>query len=166
MNKPISPEWREVCGNLFLLKPDPATAVIPEHANYNGEGIKQADLILIFYPLQYPATSATVLNNVRCYSNKVLDYGPMMSSAISALLLMREGEKTEGLEMLKAQCRPFLRGPHRLICECRDPENPNTFFLTGAGGVLQALLYGYLEVEIGRTAAIPRVKDVCPDFPN
>lgn len=166
INEPVPSEWRDVHEKLFLLEPDPATGVIPEHANYRGEGIKQADLILIFYPLQYPAAAETVCANVRYYADRVLDYGPMMSSAMSALLLMREGNKTEGLNILKEQSQPFLRGPHRLICECRNPENPNTFFLTGAGGVLQALLYGYLEADIGRTAAIPRVRNLCPDFPG
>lgn len=164
-NEPVPSEWLEVYEKIFLLEPS-TTGVIPEHSNYCGEGIKQADLILIFYPLEYPASADTVCRNVHYYSERFLTYGPMMSTAISALLLMREGKKMEGLNILKEQSEPFLRGPHRLICECRSSDNRNIFFLAGAGGVLQALLYGYFEADINHTASIPQVKNLCPDFPG
>lgn len=156
-------KWKDVIDGLFLLGSD-ARGIIPEHANYNGEGIKQADLILIFYPLGYKASPEMIRANVEYYESKILNNGPMMSLSMSALLLMRCGAKEEGMRMLQNGILPFLRGPHRLLCECRDDANRNIVFHTGAGGVLQALLYGYLEADVAQTEHIPRVRNVCPDF--
>ena len=44
------PDWMNVANNIPILKLE--NGVTKEHAAYNGEGIKQADVNLLAYPLK------------------------------------------------------------------------------------------------------------------
>ena len=44
------PDWMNVANNIPILKLD--NGVTQEHAAYHGEGIKQADVNLLAYPLK------------------------------------------------------------------------------------------------------------------
>jgi trehalose/maltose hydrolase-like predicted phosphorylase len=46
------PDWMNVANNIPILKMD--NGVTREHATYKGEGIKQADVNLLAYPLKEP----------------------------------------------------------------------------------------------------------------
>ncbi|WP_193438396.1 hypothetical protein [Clostridium thermosuccinogenes] len=47
------------------------------------------------------------------------------------------------------------RGKHYMPFECRD--NDNSIMLTGIGGEIQALIFGYYEADLNNLGNIPRI---------
>ncbi len=55
---PVNNDWLEVFNNIPILScPD---GVTKEHATYNGEGFKQADVNLLAYPLKEITNPAAI----------------------------------------------------------------------------------------------------------
>jgi len=150
----VNAMWKDLKENIYLLKPN-TNSIIPEYEGYNDEGIKQADVILAFYPLEYDATENIIRKNITFYRDKQLGYGPTMSSQIESCIMMRLGEKDTGLNRLFRGMKEFSRGNHYILFECRD--NDNSVMLTGIGGELQALIYGYYETDLNVKNKIPRM---------
>jgi hypothetical protein len=149
-------DWSKVEAGL-CLPPADGEGIFPEYSGYAGAGIKQADLILSFYPLGYRAPEEVTLKNVEYYSRKIMGYGPVMNSQIESCILMRNGRKKEGIEHLFHTFREFVRGPHFIPFECRN--NDNSFMLTGIAGTLQALIYGYYGATVEDSSCIPKIGD-------
>lgn len=149
LGREAPPEWADLAANIVLLPPGP-DGIIPEYSGYSGHIIKQADLILSFYPWRPEADRETVLRNLEFYHEKTDRGGPLMTTQIEALLTMQYGDRQRGLEHLFREYLRYLRGPHFIPFE--TPANSNSIMLTGIGGLLQALIYGWYA----GSDAIPR----------
>ncbi|MCL2461342.1 MAG: hypothetical protein FWF44_01645 [Defluviitaleaceae bacterium] len=147
-------DWKRVAGAMFLPAPN-AYGIFPEYAGYTEHGIKQADVILAFYPLGIAAAPEVTRRNLIFYRDKQMYYGPMMSAQIEACAYMRLGEKERGLKILFEGVREFMRGPHYILFECRG--NNKSVMLTGIAGELQALIYGYYGAEADNAGGAPRI---------
>lgn len=51
----------------------------PEFAGYNGATVKQADTILLGYPLEYPMNASVRRNDLLYYANRTDPNGPAVS---------------------------------------------------------------------------------------
>lgn len=151
-------DWLNVANNIPILKmPD---GIIKEHATYNGEGIKQADVNLLAYPLKEITDAKQVKKDLDYYSVRVPNEGtPAMTQAIFALLYARLGDKEKALHFFKDSYQPNLLPPFNVIAETKGGTNP--YFSTGAGGILQAVLNGFGGLDITPTG-ITQVKSVLP----
>ncbi|HLZ87799.1 MAG TPA: hypothetical protein VKQ52_11180, partial [Puia sp.] len=137
------PDWMNVRNNIPILRfPDGTTR---EHAAYNGESIKQADVNLLSYPLKEITTPAEIRRDLDYYEPRVGE-GPAMTQAIFAILYERLGLPDKALKVLKQGYTPNLRPPFGVIAETATGNNP--YFATGAGGVLQAMLNGFGGLDI------------------
>jgi hypothetical protein len=141
LQEPATPEWRTVGENLVVLGPD-AHGIIPEYAGYAGAPIKQADVALAFYPLNLQLSPDVVRRNLAYYDQRCDPFGPLMSRQIDACVLMRLGDRAEGLRILMESFRRNVRGAFLIPTE--TPYNTNVGFITGCGGLLQALIYGLI----------------------
>jgi trehalose/maltose hydrolase-like predicted phosphorylase len=149
--------WEKLKDRIYLLQPN-ADGIIPEYKNYNDAKIKQADLILAFYPLGYETDKDIILKNLNFYRDKVDYHGPLMSIQIDCCIMMKMGEKEKGLKVLLDEMKEFSRGKHYIPFECRGVGD-NSIMLTGIGGELQALIFGYYEADINNTGNIPRMSE-------
>jgi trehalose/maltose hydrolase-like predicted phosphorylase len=151
-------DWTEVAANIPILKmPDGITG---EHATYKGEGIKQADVNLLAYPLKEITDPAQVKKDLDYYSVRVPNEGtPAMTQAIFALLYSRIGEPAKAFHFFKDAYVPNLNPPFNVIAETKGGTNP--YFATGAGGILQSLLNGFGGLEI-TPAGIVQIKSALP----
>ncbi|MEG6614273.1 hypothetical protein V6C42_15635 [Pseudoclostridium thermosuccinogenes] len=147
-------KWEDVGENIYILKPD-ENGIIPEYKGYDEHGIKQADVILAFYPLGFQAEHDIIRKNIKFYRDKQMYYGPLMSSQIESCIFMKLGEKKNGLKRLFYGMREFTRGKHYMPFECRDKDN--SIMLTGIGGEIQALIFGYYEADLNNLGNIPRI---------
>jgi len=154
-----NPDWELVAQNIPILKmPDGTTR---EHATYNGEGIKQADVNLLAFPLKVIADPAQVKKDLEYYKGRVPDAGtPAMTQAIFSLLYARLGDKENAYHWFKDAYLPNLNPPFRVIAETKGGTNP--YFATGAGGVLQSVLMGFGGLDI-TTEGIVQLKSVLPE---
>jgi trehalose/maltose hydrolase-like predicted phosphorylase len=132
-----------------------------EHATYNGEGIKQADVNLLAFPLKVITETSQIKKDLEYYKTRVPDAGtPAMTQAIFSLLYARLGDKENAYHWFKDAYLPNLNPPFRVIAETKGGTNP--YFATGAGGVLQSVLMGFGGLDI-TPAGIVQLKSVLPE---
>jgi protein-glucosylgalactosylhydroxylysine glucosidase len=138
------PDWMVVSENIPVLQ---LNGVTREHATYNGEGIKQADVNLLAYPLKLITDPAQIKKDLVYYQSRVPNQGtPAMTQAVFALLYARLGQGDTAYHFFKDAYIPNLNPPFRVIAETKGGTNP--YFATGAGGILQALLMGFGGLDI------------------
>ncbi len=152
------PDWNHVAGNIPILKME--NGVTKEHATYKGEGIKQADVNLLSYPLKEVTDPAQVKKDLEYYETRVPDEGtPAMTQAVFTTLYARLGDGEKAYHWFRDAYVPNLNPPFRVIAETKGGTNP--YFATGAGGILQSLLMGFGGLEI-TPKGITQVKSVLP----
>jgi len=139
-----NPNWDEVAAKIRILKfPDGTTK---EHATYNGERIKQADVNLLTYPLNVVNDEATVLKDLKYYEPKLAEEGPAMGQSVFAVIYARLGDAKEAYRLFRRSYEPNKRPPFGALAEAATSDNP--YFATGAGGMLQVVLCGFGGLDI------------------
>jgi trehalose/maltose hydrolase-like predicted phosphorylase len=158
LNMPTDPDWQHVADNIPILKME--NGVTKEHAQYKGEGIKQADVNLLAYPLKEITDENQVRKDLEYYSTRIPDEGtPAMTQGIFALLYSRLGDGEKAYHWFKDAYQPNLNPPFRVIAETKGGTNP--YFATGAGGILQSVIMGFGGLDI-TPAGIAQVKSKLP----
>src|SRR6185436_6719432 len=138
-------DWMNVANNIPILKLD--NGVTREHAAYNGEGIKQADVNLLSYPLKEITDPKQVRKDLEYYETRVPNEGtPAMTQAVFTTLYSRLGDGEKAYQWFKEAYIPNLNPPFRVIAETKGGTNP--YFSTGAGGIVQSILMGFGGLEI------------------
>lgn len=152
------PDWQLVEQNIPILKfPD---GVTKEFATYKGEGIKQADVNLLGYPLNVITDQAQVKKDLEYYETRIPNEGtPAMTEGIFALLYARLGNGEKAYHFFKDGYEPNLNPPFRVIAETKGGTNP--YFATGAGGLVQSLLMGFGGLDITPQGVI-QIKSTLP----
>ena len=69
-----------------------------------------------------------------------------MTKSIYATLYARLGDADKALFWWRDSYLPNLNPPFRVVAEFNGGTNP--YFITGAGGTLQALLFGFAGLDI------------------
>jgi trehalose/maltose hydrolase-like predicted phosphorylase len=152
------PDWMNVANNIPILKMD--NGVTREHATYNGEGIKQADVNLLSYPLKEVIDSKQIRMDLEYYETRVPNEGtPAMTQAVFTTLYARLGNADKAWHWFREAYIPNLNPPFRVIAETKGGTNP--YFATGAGGILQSVLMGFGGLEI-TPKGIVQIKSVLP----
>lgn len=151
-------DWMNVANNIPILKlPDGVTR---EHLAYNGEGIKQADVNLLAYPLKEVTDPKAIRRDLEYYETRVPNEGtPAMTQAVFTTLYARLGDADKAYHWFKDAYVPNLNPPFRVIAETKGGTNP--YFSTGAGGIVQSVLMGFGGLEI-TPKGIVQIKSVLP----
>lgn len=138
------PDWRNVAANIPILKfPDGTTR---ENATYDGVEIKQGDVNLLAYPLKVVTKEEDIRKDLAYYEPRLSPTGPAMGGAILSVLYARLGDREKALEMFTKSYQPNELPPFKVIAETAGGTNP--YFATGAGGMLQAVLFGIGGLDI------------------
>jgi len=152
------PEWKKMTENIrFHYFTD---GVIREHSLYNGEIIKQADVNLLAYPLEIVTDKESVRKDLEYYETRIAEEGPAMSYSILSILYARLGDRDKAFDMFKKAYLPNKRPPFGALAESALSHNP--YFATGAGGMLQVVLFGFGGLRITdkgiiqETSCLPR----------
>jgi trehalose/maltose hydrolase-like predicted phosphorylase len=152
------PDWMNVASNIPILKMQ--DGVTREHAAYNGEGIKQADVNLLSYPLKEITDPKAIRKDLEYYETRVPNAGtPAMTQAVFTTLYARLGDADKAYQWFKDAYIPNLNPPFRVIAETKGGTNP--YFSTGAGGIIQSVLMGFGGLEITPKGII-QIKSVLP----
>jgi len=151
MGLTASPKWADIKQNMFIPFNTEA-GIIPEYAQMNGSvEIKQADVVLINYPLEFRLNESQALNDLDFYARAQSPDGPAMTwamFAIGALDLSPHGCASWTYFVTASQ--PYLREPYYQFSEqilddiyTNGNTNPAFPFLTGHGGFLQIPTHGF-----------------------
>lgn len=151
------PDWEYVAQNIPVLKfPDGTTK---ENRTYDGVTIKQADVNLLSYPLGFYSDRAQIEKDLNYYEPRYAKDGPAMGFAVLTTLHSRLGNSLKAGEYFKRSYQPNQVPPFGVISETAGGTNP--YFATGAGGLLQSVIFGFGGVDIGSTG-ISQLKTALP----
>lgn len=156
LGKPVPAEFTKIVGNIELPSVNDITL---EYTGMNSSvGIKQADVIMLTYPLGNELISeAEAYKNMEFYSMKQVSYGPAMTFPIFSIVasnLSPAGCASQSY--LRKAVQPFLRGPFAQFSEQNNDNfltnggtHPAFPFMTAHGGLLQAVIQGLTGLRYG-----------------
>ena len=139
-----NPIWEKVAKNIRILKMSDGTT--KEHSTYNGEIIKQADVNLLSYPLNIVNDKASILKDLKYYEPKLAKEGPAMGKSIFSVLYSRIGDADNAFRLFKESYVPNQQPPFGALSETATANH--SYFATGAGGMLQTILFGFAGLDI------------------
>jgi protein-glucosylgalactosylhydroxylysine glucosidase len=137
-------DWEHVASNIPILKfPDGTTK---ENATYKGEEIKQADVNLLAFPLELINERTQIEKDLSYYEPRMSPQGPAMGFSVLATLHARLGNLENAYEIFQRSYKSNEVPPFGVLAETAGGTNP--YFATGAGGMLQAVLFGFGGLRI------------------
>ena len=146
---PEAKRWAEIAGKLVLpmdkSHPFPAENSMPMTAHFSA---KQADALLLCYPLNRVADPAVAGPMLEFYSTHTIKNGPAMTASMESVIAAHLGRGQQSLDLFHASYRPFMRGPWDAFAEKRTSSR--VYFCTGMGGCLQSVLYGFAGLNMIR----------------
>ena len=143
LGEPINPKWVAVSDNIMIHREN---GITQNYKGYSGQTIKQGDVNLLAYPLHIIADREQIIKDLAYYSEKVdKKDGPAMAHGILSVLYARLGDKEKAYEHFVKAYLPNSRPPFGVFSESANSNNP--YFATGAGAMLQAVIYGFGGVE-------------------
>ncbi|MFJ1575810.1 glycosyl hydrolase family 65 protein [Streptomyces sp. NPDC088182] len=149
--------WTDIAGRIRIPY-DARRGVYLQYAGYDGSRIKQADTVLLTYPLEWPMPAGAAAATLDYYAERTDPDGPAMTDSVHAIDAAAIGEPgCAAYTYLQRSVRPFVRGPFALFSEARgdksgadDPHSgsPAQDFLTGKGGFLQVFTHGLTGLRL------------------
>ena len=137
-------DWEHVAQNIPILKF--ADGVTKENATYDGVEIKQADVNLLAYPLEIITDRTQIEKDLKYYEPRMSPQGPAMGHSVLATLHSKLGNPERAYEIFTRSYKPNEVPPFGVISETAGGTNP--YFATGAGGMLQAVIFGFGGLQI------------------
>jgi trehalose/maltose hydrolase-like predicted phosphorylase len=140
-------DWTSIASGIVV--PEGAElGIIPEYAGYNSGLVKQADVTMLEYPLDYHMPASVAESDINYYVPRTDPNGPSMSDAVNSIDTSALG--TPGCASFVYTQRseqPFIRD---VFDQFSETSTGGAFtFMTGIGGFLQEFIYGYSGLRFG-----------------
>jgi len=120
----------------------------PQYTGYKpGTQIKQADTVLVGFPLMYNMSQSTRANDLAQYGDVVRSSGPAMTWGMHAIGHIETENYKEAEHFFNKSYQPYIREPFLMWTEQQLPNMGAVNFNTGMGGFLQGVLFGYLGIR-------------------
>ncbi|XP_029290039.1 protein-glucosylgalactosylhydroxylysine glucosidase [Cottoperca gobio] len=146
LQHPAPKEWQEVAEHLKIPF-DEESQYHPEYDGYiKGQPVKQADTVMLGYPLGLQMTPEIRRNDLEAYEPVTDPNGPAMTWGMFAIGWLELGEAEKAQHLLE-KCFKNIQGPFQVWSESSDGSGAVNF-LTGMGGFLQAVLFGYTGFRV------------------
>ncbi|KAF9537039.1 alpha,alpha-trehalase ath1 [Mortierella hygrophila] len=141
--------WSDIADNIAILY-DNSSNIVLEYDGFNAATpVKQADVVLLIYPLEYPVPNPK--GDLAFYAGANSPNGPGMTYSIFSIdsaQLSYQG--CEAFTYLLQSSEPYVREPFHQFSEQTSDiyadnghTNPAYTFLTGNGGYLQIWTHGF-----------------------
>lgn len=161
LGQDIPPIYHNISHNMNIPSTRDTNAsaqdIVLEYTDMNNSvAVKQADVIMITYPLDNKLISdEQAINNLNYYAMKQVSYGPAMTFPIFSIVSANIAQSgCASQSYLHKAVQPFLRAPFAQFSEQNNDDmdtnggfNPAFPFLTGHGGFLQSLLQGLVGLR-------------------
>lgn len=123
-----------------------------------GEEVKQADVVLLGYPVPFPLSPCVRRTNLEIYEAVTSPQGPAMTWSMFAVGWLELKDARRARDLLE---RSFanITEPFKVWTENADGSGAVNF-LTGMGGFLQAALFGFTGFRITRAGVT--FNPLCP----
>ena len=154
------PAWRRVAEGLYL----PYDSAGQYHPTFEGapEAKRGSVVPLLAYPLGLPMSEAAKRNDVQNAIRLMIKEGggAMMTETLYPVIAAELGERALVDTLLPLSYEGHVRPPFYALAE--TPRNDAVNFLTGAGGFLQQVVYGYTGLRITDEGLRPVYRPVLP----
>ncbi|WP_281541625.1 glycosyl hydrolase family 95 catalytic domain-containing protein [Maribacter aestuarii] len=147
-----NPKWKEVADKIRILQFQ--DGVTKEHSSYDGDIIKQADVNLLSFPLAIVNDEKSILKDLEYYEPKLSPEGPAMGKSIFAVLYARQGDVNNAYRLFKESYVPNQQPPFGALSEVATSNF--SYFATGAGGMLQTVLFGFAGIDFSDEGIVQR----------
>ncbi|XP_014651294.1 PREDICTED: acid trehalase-like protein 1 isoform X2 [Ceratotherium simum simum] len=148
LGQPVPSRWLVVADKIKVPF-DPKRNFHPEFDGYQpGEEVKQADVVLLGYPVPFPLSPQVRRTNLEIYAAAVSPRGPAMTWSMFAVGWMELKDPGKARDLLERNFANITE-PFKVWTENADGSGAVNF-LTGMGGFLQAALFGFTGFRITR----------------
>lgn len=152
LQHPVPKEWKEVAEHMKIPF-DEESQYHPEYDGYvKGHPVKQADTVMLAYPLGLEMSPEVRRNDLEAYEPVTDPHGPAMTWGMFAIGWLELGEAEKAQRLLE-KCFNNIQGPFQVWSESSDGSGAVNF-LTGMGGFLQAVLFGYTGFRIQKDCLV------------
>ncbi len=147
LGKTVPPSWSGIGAGLIKTMPvDASLNIYLEHQGYIAQQIKQADVVMLTYPLDFSMPKSMGVNDLNFYTPRTDVNGPAMTDAIHSIAAAAiDVPGCSAYTYMLRSYQPFLREPYLQFSEFAPVKLTATAydFLTGVGGFMQEFLYGF-----------------------
>ncbi|NXP94211.1 PGGHG glucosidase, partial [Passerina amoena] len=149
---PVPEEWEDRARKIKVPF-DEERKYHPEYDGYSpGEPVKQADVVLLGFPLMHPMSAEVRRNDLEMYEPVTDPAGPAMTWSMFAVGWLELKELQRAWSQLE-KCFSNITEPFKVWVENSDGSGAVNF-LTGMGGFLQVILFGFTGFRITRSGLL------------
>ncbi|NWU20194.1 PGGHG glucosidase, partial [Dyaphorophyia castanea] len=149
---PVPAEWEDRARKIKVPF-DEERKYHPEYDGYSpGEPVKQADVVLLGFPLMHPMSAEVRRNDLEMYEPVTDPAGPAMTWSMFAVGWLELKEPQRAWSQLE-KCFSNITEPFKVWVENSDGSGAVNF-LTGMGGFLQVVLFGFTGFRITRSGLL------------
>jgi trehalose/maltose hydrolase-like predicted phosphorylase len=160
LGRPPDERWAAVAARLHLAF-DSARGT---YRTYEGapDSTLGSVTALLSFPLAMPMSADVKRANLRHAVRRALREpgGAMMGGTLLSVVAAELGERALLDTLLPASYDGYLKGPFLMISE--TPTNDAVSFVTGAGGFLQQVIYGYTGLRLGDAGLVRAFRPLLP----
>ena len=134
-------KWKDISDKMYIPY-DKDKNYHPEFDSYNlNDTVKQADVILLGFPLMYPMPESVRKNDLQIYEPRTDPNGPAMTKSMFAVGWLELNDDQQGAKSF-TEGYSNIQEPFKVWTEEPGGEGAVNF-ITGAGGFLQSVIFGY-----------------------
>lgn len=155
-----NPEWKKVADGLFIPYNE-AEAYHPSFENAPESKIGSVVPLLTF-PLQVPMSEQAKRNNLN-HAIKLLEKegsGAMMTITLFSVVAAELGDPELVNKLFPLSNKGYLRPPFNALAE--TPSSDSINFLTGAGGFLQQIIFGFTGLRLTEDGLTKKYSPMLP----
>lgn len=154
-------QWKRVAEKLYIPY-DSANHCYLTYENAKPQSLGSV-VPLLYYPLELEVEDSVKRNDLRNALQfiKRTGGGVMMGITLYAIVAAEIHDKELFNAFHRLSYSPYLRGAYNVFAEA--PDNMSTNFLTGAGGLLQQVIFGYTGMRLGSDGLISRFQPMLPE---
>ncbi len=161
LGKSADPMWNTIAGKLYI----PYDSTRHCYLTYQNAPPQSLGAVvpLLYYPLELKVANDVKrndLSNALSFMKKN-GTGVMMGITLYQIVAAEIQNRNLFQDFYKLSYRPYIRGSFNVFAE--TPENMSTNFLTGSGGFLQQVVFGYTGLRITSKGLSAKYKPMLPD---
>jgi trehalose/maltose hydrolase-like predicted phosphorylase len=161
LGKKADPRWREIANKLHL----PYDSTSQFFRTYEGAPDSTLGDVtpMLSYPLGVPMSERAKRSQLEQAVKSMLEEGPgaMMGSTLLSVDAAELGDRALLDSLLPHSYRSWIQGPFLMLSETPDKKDA-VDFLTGAGGFLQQVIYGWTGLRIAEKGLEPVYPPLLP----
>lgn len=155
------PEWKKVADQIFI----PYNEEEAYHPSFeNAPESKIGSVVpLLTFPLQVPMSEQAKRNNLN-HAIMLLEKegsGAMMTITLFSVVAAELGDRELVNKLFPLSFKGYLRPPFNALAE--TPSSDSINFLTGAGGFLQQIIFGFTGLRLTEDGLVQKYQPVLPN---